>query len=987
MKLSVEGKLRLAVHLAFLSGVGAATNALAEDAQPNPSIAPANKAVQLGGVKITGSRIAQPDLTGTSSLTIISDEELKLQGTVNVETLINNLPQSFAGYSTSDSNGASGTATVNLRGLGAQETLVLIDGKRLMPGDALQSPPSADVNFIPAALVDSVEVLSGGASAVYGSDAVAGVVNFKLKQDFQGFMVDTEATRTDHSDASTYDATLVWGNNFAGGKGNVTVYAGYTKLEGLTQDRRHFSRNSLATPASGDVHLNQGSPVSPTGYIISYDRYNNLPAGSVYSAAVDPAGTRSLVDQSQNPSFNFAPYNYLQRPDRRYHLGGFAHDQLNEHLEIYGSAMFMDNRTTAAVAPSGFFGERHAHVPCNSPLLSAQEVDFLCTQAGLAPDAITDLLPVRRTPELGPRLDDLRHSDYRILIGARGDLWDGWSYDASAQRGEVIQQDGELNYTDLAKVQDAFTTTIDAMGNAVCASGNKGCVPLDVFQAGKLTQAQADYIRGDAFTQSNLVEQVVTGTVTGELGRYGVKSPLATDGVGVAGGWEYRTEALDFRPDTLTATDDALGGFGAARKPQKGAYQVNEAFGEVQLPILENQRFAKLLQVDAAYRWGNYTIANDAHSWKGGIKFAPTDDVTLRGSFQRATRAPSITELFTPAATGLVAFSDPCSGPTPKLSLAECENTGLAAARYGSLRDCKAGQCNALTSGNLALVPEKSITRSLGIVLTPSFSKGLTATIDYFDISITQQINTDLPAVIFNQCAQGDPASCAAIHRSSIGTLDGGADNFIATPNTNIGGFRTRGVDFHSDYRLRLRDVGLANGGTLLFAYAATWLTEFKTDPGPGVHQFDCAGLFGATCSAGSANPTGVNPRYRHTFRTTWVAPIGLTLSANWRWIGGSKLDTNQPDQTLNNGSYDFIDRAIHYKSYIDLSGSYTLPTKERNITLRAGISNITGQGPPTVSTNDPHPISSPPFGNANTFPGVYDSLGRVMFVGLNANF
>jgi iron complex outermembrane receptor protein len=355
VKLSSEGKLRLAVQLAFVAGVGTATDVAYAQSAPA-----SGNATQLTGVQILGSRIKQPNLTSSSSMTVLSDKELELQGTVNVETLLNNTPQVFAGFSSNDSNGATGTATVDLRGLGPQRTLVLIDGKRLNAGDARQSPPSPDINFIPAALVDHVEILSGGASAVYGSDAIAGVVNFVMKKDFQGFRVDSQYNRTDHSDGTTGETTLVWGSNFASGKGNVTLYAGYTKMDAITQDARGYSACSLKTPASGTTHTCAGSAVIPQGYFIDYARYY---AGKPYAAFGTPSGTISGI----NPGpFNFAPYNYLQRPSSRYHLGGFAHDKINEHFDVYGSAMFMDNHTVAQIAPSGLFGQLF-QTGCSNP--------------------------------------------------------------------------------------------------------------------------------------------------------------------------------------------------------------------------------------------------------------------------------------------------------------------------------------------------------------------------------------------------------------------------------------------------------------------------------------------------------------------------------------------------------------------------------------------------------------------------------------------
>lgn len=1001
MDLSSSAKLRMAARMAFLAGLGTvATGAFAQEAAD-----PADKAEeaagkdgvkQLKGVQVTGSRIKQQNLTETSSTVVFSDKELRLQGTTSIETLINQVPQAFASFTQSDSNGATGTATVNLRGLGSAETLVLIDGKRLMPGDPLQTPPSADLNFIPAALVERVEIKSGGASAVYGSDAVAGVVNFILKKDFEGLRVDSQVSRTDHSDATTTNTTLVWGSNFNGGKGNVTLYAGYRKSEALTQDKRTFSANSVRTPASGDVHQNAGSRVTATGRLLSYDRYY---AGLDYYGVIQGSGDARTIIPDDGSTYNFAPFNYLQRPDKRYNLGGFASNKINDHVEVYGSAMFMDDRSIAAVAPSGLFGDI-ASVPCSSPLLSASQVNFLCTEAGLAATDNATVAVLRRIPELGPRLADLRHTDYRINIGARGEIAKGWSYDASVQRGEVIYQSGTLNYVNIDNAQAALNTVLDDQGNAVCGpDAPAGCVPLDVFQIGGITADQADFVRANGYAQANLVEQVVLGSVSGDLGEYGLTSPFAKEGVGIALGVEYRTESLDYRPDALVSAGN-LGGTGGPSPGVRGQYQVHEAFGELNLPLVEDLTGVKSLTVDLAYRWSNYSLANDTQSYKYGLRYAPIDDIAFRASFQKATRAPAVSELFSPSSFGLAGGSDPCAGANLRdnpsaPTLEQCLSTGLTEAQYnagvnstadapGGVQDCNSGQCNIRTGGNTALRPEDSKTYSAGFVFEPTFFKGFTLTVDYFDIAIRGAIGIQPVSAIFNRCFGGDQGACDTINRGPTGRLSGSTDggaNFIDNPLFNTAVFRTKGFDVQADYRIRLKEWGLGNVGSLTANFVATYLSKFTTEAGQGTGVYDCAGLFGTTCGT-------PNPEYRHKMRLTWdIAPIGLAVSANWRYFGSVKLDTNTDDPNLTNGRTNFIDGVIGAKQYLDLSGTYILPTADRNIALRFGISNVGGQNPPILSSNAPNPISSPPFGNGNTFPGVYDSLGRVLFAGITADF
>jgi len=974
MKLSVEGKLRLAVHLAFIASAGGVNinNAFADDDAPASSVPSSGKAVQVGGVNVTGSRIKQADLSGSSPVVTVGDEEIRLQGTVNIESLLNTLPANAASYGTTDNNGGTGTATVDLRGLGPQETLVLIDGKRLMPGDPLQTPPSPDLNFIPAALIEKIDVLSGGAAAVYGSDAVAGVVNIMMKQDFEGFRLDAQVSRTDHSDGTTYNPTLIWGSNLDGGKGNVTLFAAYEDMQAITQGKRAFS--SCALDTTGSTHVCLGSYTIPTGRIIAYNRYY---AGQTnYEALVDPKGTRSFVNNDNSVQFNYAPYNYLQRPTKRYNLGGFAHEDVNTHLDIYGSAMFMDDTTVEQAAPTGIFGTQ-VNIPCNDPLLSQQEQDYLCNyEGGPGPTGTaTQIAFLKRLTELGPRIDTIDHSQYRIVVGAKGDITDGWAYDVSAQRGEVSYRHLYQGYSNTTNVKDALNSVAGPDGTAVCASGNAGCVPLDLFQINSITPAQVAYIKGFGESTATQVQQDVTGSATGDLGKYGIKSPFAVNGVGVAVGSEYRTDTLDYEPDNAIA-GGTLGGLGGPSPAVKGQVSVTEAFGEIQVPILENLPFAKLFQVDAAYRWSNYNLANDEHGYKGGLKFDPIADFALRASFQRAVRAPSVSELFSPQAFGLVSATDPCSGATPGFSQAECANTGVTAKQYGNLPACSAGQCSVQTGGNPTLKAEESITRSAGFVFTPTFVRHLTGTIDYFDIRISGTISALPFASIIDSCAQtDDPAVCGDIHRNGAGRLSGDPQNgggYVTATLTNTGLLRTKGFDGSLNYFISTRDLGWGNAGRFIFNFNATYLYNYSAEAGPGFGVYECVGRFGPTCGA-------PNPRYRHKLRGAYdITPIGLTLSADWRYTGGVQLDSNTSDPNLTNGKQDVIDGKIGAKQYVDLSGTYVLPTKDRNLTLRFGISNVGGQAPPTLDQT----VTPAPFGNGNTFPGVYDSLGRVIFAG-----
>jgi outer membrane receptor protein involved in Fe transport len=556
----------------------------------------------------------------------------------------------------------------------------------------------------------------------------------------------------------------------------------------------------------------------------------------------------------------------------------------------------------------------------------------------------------------------------------------------------VVVSATEGGYINTKHAQQALDT-VNNGGVAACAAGSDpGCVPLDIFQLGQITPAMISFIGANGYQQASQVERIGTGAVTVDLGRYGVKLPTANSGVAFALGTEYRSESLDYRPDSLVEAGN-LGGFGGPRPPVAGDFQVHELFTELRLPIIEDAPGATLLQADGAYRHAKYSSAGSANSYKGGLQYAPVHDATLRASYQRAVRAPSITELFSPAALGLYGGGDPCSGaelnaagaaaPTE----AQCANSGVTHDQYvnKSISDCLSGQCNEFAGGNPALKVETSTTRSYGITFTPTFLKGLTATLDYFDIDVRNAIGIVPPNQILTQCIQtGNPLYCDDVNRGPGGKLWGDPSipgvGFISAINANLASLGTKGFDGEVEYKF-----GVGDFGRLGIRYNATYLIHLTSENGPGLGVYDCAGLYGPICGT-------PNPHYRHKLRTTWDLPVGVALSLDWRYFGDAHLDNNNADPNLTDGDgkTDVIDDHLKAKNYLDFAAVYDVPQQWTNIVktqLRFGVSNLTNTKPQVVSSNNPNPVSAPPFGNGNTFPNVYDVLGPTFFLGLQADF
>jgi outer membrane receptor protein involved in Fe transport len=962
---------------------------------------------------VTGSRIPQPNLTSTSPITVVGDKEAKLQGTTNVETLINNLPQAFADMTSTASNGATGTATVNLRDLGPTRTLVLVDGKRLMPSDT--GSPVADLNNIPAALVDHVEVVTGGASAVYGSDALAGVVNFVMKKDFEGVRIDAQygfaqhsqhndeadaaskaiglAIPDDYSGGSTWDLTAIVGVNSPDGKGNATVYAGYRHMDAVTQDKYDFTNCSFSSVSTGGVydhHICAGSS--------NYNRIISLDTGNQFFVNTD------RTFRAYNPTtdvFNFGPFNFLQRPDQRYTLGGFAHYEINPMFDVYTDVMFADDHTVAQIAASGIFigsGTNNGlqNVNCDNPLMSAQQSAALgCgTVVGATDD--THLEIGRRNIEGGPRITDIRHTSYRIDLGTRGDLGHGWAYDIYGQYGATILSSSLSNEFSKQRVQNALEVVTDTratsptFGQAVCkvtlSGQDPNCVPLDIFGGlGALTPEMLNYVQAQGFLSGLSEEQIASASLTGDLGQYGIKSPMATDGVGLALGVEYRREALQLQTSRDFQTGDLYGAGGATLPVPLSSFDVKEIYGEIRVPLVQDAPFAKLLQFEGGYRHSDYSSVGGTDAYKLAGDWQIVDDFRLRASYQRAVRAPNVLESFSPNNSVLVGFQDPCSsngGDGPSLTLAQCQLTGVDAAHYGStLLDCPSAQCRNIVGGNANLKPETSTTKSFGVVFTPTFFHGFNASVDYFDINVQNLISTYGALFLVTQCAQtGDPFLCSLVKRDANQTLFSEAANLVNVTR-NTGFIRTKGVDMELNYRTSFSDMGMGDIGALSFNLVGTWTDKLQIEPVPGTitgggGSYNCAGLFGVTCG------TPV-PKWRHKLRVTWTTPWNVGLSVNWRYMSGVKFDGNDPNPLLNLGIDDKIDGKIKAYNYFDLAGTWTV---RDGTTLRFGVNNVFDKDPPLVDTNTIG-ISSPPFGNGNTYPGVYDSLGRTFFIGITADF
>jgi iron complex outermembrane receptor protein len=973
---------------------------------------------------VTGSRLPQANLSSTAPVTTVSATDLKLQGTTRVEDMLNSLPQAFASEASTLSNGSTGTATVNLRNLGDRRTMVLVNGRRLLPGDPSDS--AADLNAIPSSLVKRVEVLTGGASSTYGADAVAGVVNFIMDTDFTGIQLDGQYSLYQHNndsnilraqnnariaagalgfgypsgsaaDGGTVDATLTIGGGFDDDKGHIVGYFGYRKVRPVLQGNRDYSSCTPQANAAGTLTCG-GSATSREGNILdsTSSSYHVGPGRTL------PAGLTR---------YNFAPANYYQRPDERYTGGFFAHYDISDAIKPYAEFMFMDDRTVAQIAPSGDFGNTLT-INCDNPLLGAAQSAVLCrtenqvngflgnfpltgiTNPGPPPINFIDPttgLPynkgyaqvLRRNVEGGPRLADLEHTEYRGVIGTKGDLGKAWSYDAYYQYGRTVYAQTYSNEFSVARLTKALDAVRDpATGNIVCRSAldksDPSCVPYDLFGLNPSASSLA-YVSATGFQRGTVSEQVASASVTGLLGEYGLKTPWATDGVSVNIGVEYRKEALDLKTDNEFSTGD-LTGQGAATLPITGSFNVKEIFGEARLPVVQDG-FIKNLSFEAGYRYSHYSLGGgggyNTNTYKVAGEFAPIADISFRAGYNRAVRAPNLQELFATQNIALDGATDPCAGDAVGgkvngLTAAQCAFTGVTPAQFGNISANPAAQYNGLIGGNSNLKPEISDTKTFGVVLQPSFIRHLAVTVDYFDIKIRKPIQKFGADTILATCAAGgDPTICGFVHRNAVnGSLWLTQDGFVTDLQNNVGGLKTKGIDVNASYGL---DIGKYGG--LNFTMVGTYLDKFVTDNGIST-PYDCAGYFGAQCGTPA-------PKWRHKARVTWNAPQGFSLSFQWRYFEKVKVDSSSTNPTLA-GAFSPFGAKIPSQSYFDLSGTAKIGD---NYTLRVGVQNLFDKDPPLINSNGGLSNCGAVFCNGGTYPAVYDALGRYIYASVTLNF
>nr|WP_278254275.1 TonB-dependent receptor [Sphingobium sp. BYY-5] len=983
--------MRASAAPAILSASLIATAAFAQEPQA------ANAPAEGDTIIVTGSLIRNPNLERSTPVTATTSDQIQLKQNNTAEDILREIPGVVPSIGSAVNNGNGGFSLTDLRGLGSFRNIVLVDGSRLAPSTLRGE---FDLNNIPLALIERVDVLTGGASTTYGADAIAGVVNFITKSDFAGLEGNISNQLTEQGDGNYFRADLTLGANFDDGRGNVVFSVGYQQSDPVYQGDRSFSSASIdsftgASGGSGTSTPSRFTNVNVTGadsITTGCGATGQVACNAVQGNRQVTAAGGAFRPTSAFDAYNFNPYNIFQTPFERFNMYGAGRYEVSDAVEVYTRGVFSKNTVSTIIAPSGVFGIS-VNVPLSNPYLSAAQRNAFCAfdtnpgagytarfsqaecdAAALAtnpndPNYKTVSTTVsRRATELGPRISDFTTTFFDYRIGARGGITDTIDWDISGAYGQSEQVQTQKGYWLNSRVRQALLAT----NTTSCLDDSNGCVPLNLFGPdGSITAAQNAFLNANSQVTTKTSLAQVKGTVSGDIG---IAAPWASDAVAFAIGGEYRKYTATRESDLLSQSGD-LGGAGGASPNVDGAYDVYEAYGELILPLVQDKPFFQDLTAEAGIRYSDYSVRGGSGykttTWKAGGSWTPVDGIKIRGNYAHAVRAPNISELFSPLNTVLTNLSaDPCAGiaPTQNANLAAiCIAQGATAAQLGSIINDPAGQVNTTTGGNLALKPEKSNSYTIGVVLQPTFARGLSITVDYYNIKITGAITNPTPDDVINGCfgnvtaaSATDPA-CTNIRRDpSTGSLFGEAAvvGGLYQPLSNLGRLQTDGIDVSLNYS---KDIGFAQWS---LAATGNWTHSSKFQATPTSVNRECVGLYSVNCGYSGS----LQPEFQWSVRNTLSFGVA-DVSLLWRYIDGMKYEDGDAFVgELNGKQVDF--NHIPAEHYFDLTTRFHASDE---LTFTLTVQNLLDNKPKVVGNT----IGATAFNSGNVYPSTYDALGR----------
>ncbi|QBE66604.1 TonB-dependent receptor [Pseudoduganella lutea] len=1007
----------IATWSTFTTGIAGAQEAVAPAAEETK-------------VVITGTRLVNRGFLAPTPVTVLDAQELKVTGTQNLETLLTDTPQFTANQlssptaNTMQAGQPSGTATLNLRNLGPTRNLVLVNGRRF----AITGPDfTSDINAIPAALVQRIETVTGGSSAVYGSDAISGVVNFILRDNFEGVEINAQHTRDQPTGTPTNSVDLTVGGNFANNRGNAVLSLNYMNREGMTRaELGGYALPSMGdgcvTPASwsatrpgtplpvpaGQTCLSaggrpgliySGSSTVPTGRIGNLPVIGSAASNPALDAALRAAGLQgmgtlgAIFDASgravrpyvaPDDAFDIGPLSYVVTPQKRWMGNAFAHYDFSERATGYLEMHYSSNVAQVQIGPTSASG--NFLVNTNNPYLGGPMQEVLRqldlresgtlratngsqTLSTVAGDGLALVNLNRRLSDLGTRFAETDHSVVRVAIGLKGEL-------PGVSENYLSDMKYDVYYTNARTTESQYqagSISLSRFQNALLSQN--GAAPVLNPFGQNLSPTARDAILISSNSDIVAEQQVVAGNVTGKL------VELPSGPVDFSAGFERRHSYSKYTPDAFLASGD-VSGWNAAR-PTEGEATVKEFFGEARVPLLKDRAFAKSLSVSGAFRRSDYDVESVGKVWTNsiGTEWAPVDSLTFRVQKQKSIRAPNVGELFGGQGRNGPTAIDPCSSRAPAgqqtaAVRALCEATGVPG---GLVFDASVQPTQFLTQilgGNPDLTAETSHTTTIGAVFAPTAVRGLQVSLDYYKITLDNAISTlgggGIQSVLdlcYLTIQNVDSVYCRAINRDPV-TGQIAAPTYVMTTAANIGGIKTRGVDLAAHYGFNTAR-GLFGAGTRWNLDTNwTYVDELTFTPIQDIPDVtnECVGTWGGTCG----QPVS---KWKGTARVTMNSGK-LMLSARARYSGSVTTDAYLVPQRrgVTPPAYESLTNPrIGSYTYLDLTAGYDV---SKSVNVTAGIRNATDRDPPVLgSTQLP---------SNNSVSASYDALGRTFFATLN---
>jgi outer membrane receptor protein involved in Fe transport len=951
--------------------------ALGENVTLRANLAIVPEAVQLEEVVVTGSRIKRKDLTTAAPVAVINKEQMVTSGKISLGDFLQAMPEQGGGQTAQVNNGTDGSTTIDLRSLGSQRTLVLVNGRRMV-GDG-----GVDLGAIPAAAVERIEVLKDGASAVYGSDAIAGVVNIILKKRMNGTEMSAYAGTSSRGDGNVMDLAATTGTGSE--KGNILFSLGYQQSGSLMAENRTFSETTTdfnfqtgkKSPTGNSTTFPNGRFTLPTSVCSDAAAVAANPtvagacaASAAYATSIGAPGTAGNIVPTFDPAtgtstyapydfslYNTNPTNYIITPAQRTQLFSAGDARLGSWGRAYYESSFVHRHSASTLAPMPLVNNT---IPTNVVQVSK---DSVYNPFGVA---ITSWR--KRTSEFGDRYWTNNSDALHVVAGVDGVLGDwagplrGWSWDANFNQGniwETQKSTGQqqmsrvaaatgpsrwINPADHSKGAQCITYGPNFANNAADYKVIPGCVPMDVLGGnGALSEAAVGYVGFDGVNTAKTNLTMETVSLTGDLFKLMSDRPA-----GLALGFENRYQSYEALPDVVTAHLDSSGNNGL---PTNGSYSVKEVYAELSIPLVSNMPFVEDLELQLAARYFDYNLFGSDTTYKIGARYTPVRDATLRGTYSTAFRAPTVQELYGGATDSYPSVRDPCNG-----ALSTKSQTTADACRAQGVSE--AGSQDPSTQllekwlGNPELKPETAKTFTFGVVLEPRWVPNLSVALDYYNIKIDKAIARFGANVILSSCYTGGVQSfCDLVHRNSLGTVD-----WIDDPKGNTTKYETAGLDFSVRYGVPTATLGRFNfmlDGNLLQYYR-------NTDAGGGVIS-----------GKGNYDTGVVLPSLKTNVGVNWKLG-GLGAGAMVRYVGAIQECASGTCSVDNTDA-----RKVPAYMPFNLFASYDFKSAAGTTTILAGVNNVADVQPPYLYNA----------ASANSDPYTYDYIGRYYYARLSQSF